>query len=107
MPAKKRRPSGSCVSPWKYSSGTACASASRQRPGSFARGRSADQRKRPVPPRRPPASPGLAGQRLADALGEHEPDVLVDDLKLLHRARATGPEERDQPLHELLGCAGP
>ena len=49
---------------------------------------------------------GVARQRLADRLGEHEADVLLDDLELLHVARARDPEELDQPLYELVGGAG-
>src|SRR5947209_4393274 len=42
---------------------------------------------------------------LADRLGQHEPDVLLDDLELLHVAGPARPEELDQALDELLGCA--
>src|SRR4051794_41087626 len=48
----------------------------------------------------------LAGERLADALGQHEAHVLAQDLERLHLRRAAVPEEADEPLDERVGCAG-
>src|SRR5436190_7662665 len=49
----------------------------------------------------------LRGEGLTDRLGEHEADVLLDDLELLDLLGAAGAEEGDQALDELLGRAGP
>ena len=45
----------------------------------------------------------IVAERLPDLLGEHEADVLLDDLELRHVARAAGAEELDKPLDQLLG----
>src|SRR5947209_20591789 len=50
----------------------------------------------------------LSGRRrgLADRLGQHEAHVLLDHLELAHVCHAPASEVVDQPLHELLRCAG-
>src|SRR3954452_19575982 len=45
------------------------------------------------------------GHRLAQRLGEHEPDVLLDDLELLDGIHAALAEEVHEPLDQLFGCA--
>src|SRR4051812_26831063 len=43
---------------------------------------------------------------LPDGLGQHEADVLLDDLELLHPRDAPVAEEVHEALHELLGGTG-
>ena len=63
--------------------------------------RPARARGRAPPPhmrRRPGITPTAAAHRLADRLGEHEADVLLDDLELLDVLRAARAEEVDEAL---------
>ena len=53
------------------------------------------------------AEPCRLQRPLADHLREHEADVLVHHFELLHVGGSAGPEELDQPLHELLRRARP
>jgi hypothetical protein len=50
-------------------------------------------------------SGGRRSHRLADRLREHEAHVLLDHFQLLDDLGPARAEERDEPLHELLGCA--